>query len=192
MNTPALSIAGNPGTGVGNITIDIASTGITVRAVRVTSDPTCSANLFRPCANNSPSFEPCIVTQNFGCGGTVLHAGSFVEVIPETSPGAGDEVRARLIINDVSLVCSLGAFGSGPCASAAGNNWGVVVGYKLVYEGTNETSGGANDFTASYVSNSAEDDCPPGTYVYCEDGNVPSSGILASLNPTYATSLTVS
>ena len=191
VNTPALSITGDPGTGVGIITIDIASAGITVRAVRVTSDPTCSANLFRPCANNSPSFEPCIVTQNFGCGNTILHEGSFVEVQAESSPGAGDQVRAKLIVNDVSLVCSL-INASGPCASAAGNKWGVVVGYKLVFEGTNETSGGVSDYTASYVSNSAQDDCPPGTYVYCEDGNVPSSGILASLAPTYATSLTVS
>jgi hypothetical protein len=183
VQVPAFSISGDPGTGVGSITISSPATGISVKAVRVSSDPTCKANLFRSCANGSISFDPCIVSTNFSCG-AVLAEGSPVSIVPDNS------IQVKMIINDVSLVCSLDTFGSGPCASAAGNNWGVVVGYRLVQEGSGETSGGFSEYTASYVSNSANDDCPPGSYVYCENGTAfdPNLG----LTPTYATSLTVS
>ncbi len=183
VQVPEFSISGDPGTGVGNITISSPATGISVKAVRVSSDPTCKANLFRSCANGSISFDPCIVTTNFSCG-AVLAEGSPVSIVPDNS------IQVKMIINDVSLVCSLDTFGSGPCASAAGNNWGVVVGYRLVQEGSGETSGGFSEYTASYVSNSADDDCPPGSYVYCENGTAfdPNLG----LTPTYATSLSVS
>ena len=169
---------------MGNITISVSSTGIAVKAVRVNSDPTCKANLFRSCADGTPGFDPCTVTTDFSCG-EVLHEGSPVNLVPDGS------IQVKMIVNDVSLVCSLAAFGSGPCASAAGNKWGVVVGYRLVQVGTGETSGGASDYTASYVSNSADDDCPPGTYVFCEDGtSFDPNNIADTFN--YATSLTVS
>jgi hypothetical protein len=181
VQVPAFSISGDPGTGVGNITVSISSAGIAVKAIRASSDPTCKANLFKPCANGSTSFDACIVTNNFSCD-TQLHSGSFVPIFPDNS------VSVKLIVNDVSLVCSLINPG-GPCGSAAGNKWGVVVGYSLVFSGTNQNSGGISDYTASYVSNLADDDCPPGTYIYCENGS--SSGTLG-LVPTFATSLTVS
>jgi hypothetical protein len=182
VQVPAFSVAGDLGPGVGNVTISISAASIAVKAIRASSDPTCKANLFKPCANGSTSFDACIVTNNFSCD-TQLHSGSFVPIFPDNS------VSVKLIVNDVSLVCSLGTFGSGPCASAGGNKWGVVVGYSLVFSGTNQNSGGVSEYTASYVSNLADDDCPPGTYVYCENGA--SSGTLG-LTPTFATSLTVS
>jgi hypothetical protein len=186
VQVPAFSVSGDPGTGVGNITVSVGAGSITVKAIRVNSDPTCKANLFRSCANGSTGFDACVVTTNYSCG-SVLKAGGAVNLVPDGS------LQVQMIVNDVSLVCSLanpGGDGS-PCESAAGNKWGVVVGYRLVQVGAGETSGGVSDYTASYVSNSADDDCPPGTYIYCENGtSSPQNGFEDTFN--FATSLTVS
>ena len=191
VNTPSLSVTVDFGDGPRTLTI--AGTGISVKAVRVNSDPTCKANLFSPCLDGSTSFEACSVSTNRSCGDIRLHDGGIVKVLSDPNPD--NEVYAKLYVNAVSLVCSLADDPSDDCADLVGNAWGVVVGFNIGFcngagcEIPNTSTNGSSDYTGSYVNEGADDDCPPGTYKYC---NRPTGDPYGASGVTFGSTLSVS
>jgi len=191
INTPTLSITVNFGDG--DKVLSIGGGSVPVQAIRRNTDPTCKANLFAPCANGSSSFEACIVTNDRSCG-SVLHAGGIVMV--QSDPNPDNQIFAQLVVNEANLLCSIVGPGSA-CDNLTSNNWGVTIGMSVFFcngagcdpsEGK-YSAGAGSDFTANYLNLGGSDDCPPGTYKYCE--NFPGTTYGAT-NITFGSELTVS
>jgi len=198
VNTPSLTVTTSYFGS--SVTLDIGSTGVSVTALGG-GGPTCKAGPFVPCADGTVGFDPCFESpqNNQACPfGYVIHAGPTVKLISDPDPER--EVYGRLIVNTVKLICSLPtADPSSPCASLPnGNNFGVSIGFTLgLCEGTSGGSpctpgefstGQASDFVATYVSSLATDDCPPGTYTYCQND----SGDPYNSSVTFDSTITVS
>jgi hypothetical protein len=189
VGTPSLSITVNFGDGDKVLTIGGGS--VTVKAIRGSTDPTCKANLFAPCADGSSSFEACTVTNDRSCD-SKLHEGGVTLLVSDPDPTK--QVYGQLIVNNVGLLCSIAGAGSA-CDNLTSNNWGVTVGMTVLFcngDGCTPdgfSTGAANDFTANYVNEDGTDDCPPGTYKYCE--NFPGSTYGAT-NITFGSTCTVS